>query len=364
MRAFGRIAVFFVISLLPAATAQKTLSELVEEISQERLETHVQALASPRSEPDGWAYAQQYIVDELTSYGYDVLLEPVQSFDGYQSNNIIASLPGTGSSGEVFIVGAHYDTVEYTLGADDNASGVAGLLEIARALRGQKYPSEIQFVAFALEEQGALGSQERASALRRANAKVRGAIALEMIGYTCDSPGCIPSIQLQSIPFCFCVRDRGADLSSGDWIGIVANDNSSSLMNTFTRAADNYVPVLKVATGQVAENGDCFSDTQRSDHGPFWFADYPAIMVTDTAEFRNPNYHQASDTPDTLNYTFMRQVTQAILAATIAHNQGDIAPPSFGCCFFGTSKTENSAWSIAGVLLPLALMLIGMRRMC
>jgi len=215
------------------------------------------------------------------------------------------------------IVLAHYDTESATPGADDNASGVAAMLELARVFQPLVFEKSIQFVGVSLEELKwgvrpqdarvnrtdlliARGSQALA-AYAQANAwDIQGVVNLEGIAFAGDSIA-------QETP-----RGMPVDLPQvGNFIAIVGNDHSKELVEGFVRSIERYHIPLPYLPLVVPGNGQVLPDTRRSDHAPFWDLGYKAIMVTDTANFRTPHYHQASDTLETLNLDFAAQVCRA-----------------------------------------------------
>jgi Zn-dependent M28 family amino/carboxypeptidase len=284
------------------------IDTLVKNVSLSEIERHIRALSVDIGLRDTTATQVEtanYIVDQLMGFGYPVTREPVDS-----SENVIAKLPGQLNPDKTFVIGAHFDTVPGSPGADDNASAVAGMLEIARVLKELQPDFSIEFVGFALEEEGLRGSCQYAQSAAAQNRDLIGMISLEMIAYTSST-----QTPFYNIPSCLSVSEEGRTV--GDFIGAVGNDNSATLLNTFQQATTLYVPALLVLTGLVAENGYCFPNTRRSDHAPFWDEGYQALMITDTADFRNTNYHQPTDTLGTLNLNFARQVTQATLATLL-----------------------------------------------
>ncbi len=295
------------------------IANLVAQVSEAEIQAHIAALEGPRASVASQAAAAAYVTGHFESLGYSVIHDIVGS-----SENVIATLPGQMTPELVFIIGAHFDTVSGSPGADDNASGVAGVLEIARVLAGTPVASSIELIAFGLEELGLMGSTQYAQAATAAGADIIGMLSLEMIAYTCATSGCqFPFIDL---PPCLAVSTPGVDV--GTFIAAVTNGASAGLRNVFVGAANTYVPGLHHEWAQVAGDGSCFPDTRRSDHAPFWDQGYPALMLTDTANFRNPNYHQPTDTLATLDLGFARLVTQAALAAAMMAVGPESATPT------------------------------------
>ena len=203
------------------------------------------------------------------------------------------------------IVAAHFDTVEQSPGADDNASGLAVLLETARLVQTQAFRRPVRFIAFNLEEENLLGSSAYADHLRRKGAEIAGAIVLECVGYARSEP------ESQQRP-----AHVPVDVPSvGDFLAVVGNEASRGLVAAMTSSGSRAVPPLKIIPLVVQGRGEQLPDTRRSDHAPFWDHGYPAIMLTDTANYRNPHYHRPTDTIETLNLTFLSHVTLAVTAA-------------------------------------------------
>lgn len=201
------------------------------------------------------------------------------------------------------LIGAHYDAVPGSPGADDNGTGIAVLLEMARefAAKPLKYP--VKLVAFDLEEMGLVGSEHYAEKLLQKRQELRLMISLEMLGY-CDK-----SRNSQSYPtgLKYFYPDRG------DFIALI--NNFSALWDTIAMSNSIRKKGTPCQWLPVPNRGLPVPDTRRSDHAPFWDRGYRAIMVTDTANMRNPNYHQESDTIDTLDLDFLTGVCRGLIAA-------------------------------------------------
>jgi Zn-dependent M28 family amino/carboxypeptidase len=251
----------------------------------------------------------QYISGEFATFGYQVGHQPFK-FAGNTYQNVIAELKGRTSPEKVLIIGAHYDTVRTTPGADDNASGVAGLLRLAKLLANRPQDKTVRFVAFALEEPPTyrtknMGSYHYAASLKKNDEQVEGMVCLEMIGYFSDHPGS----QHYPIPF---MKLRFPKI--GNYIAMVGNRRSKSFTDriaaAFRKAVDLPLVTLNAPAFVV---GIDFSD-----HWSFGKFGYPAFMVTDTAFYRNPNYHSPADLPDTLDYNRMAKVVEGLVAAVEA----------------------------------------------
>jgi hypothetical protein len=283
-------------SAAPPAQAPD-IGAIVASVEQQSIEEHIDHLSNtigPRSafaQPEALQAAADYVEDELTALGYAVTLDPV-THEGATFPNVVGVHEGTTCPERVFVVGAHYDSVAATPGADDNASGVAGMLEIARALTDTSLPATVWFASFTMEENGLVGGVHMAVEEYGAGTPIVGMYSLEMLGYTTPE---------------------------ANFIAVIGNEASVRLVDAFERAAGSYVPELPYGAGAVPGNGETLPDVRRSDHAPFWDMGYQALMVTDTAGFRNPNYHQPTDTIDTLDMPFATNVTKAMLATTVEY---------------------------------------------
>jgi Zn-dependent M28 family amino/carboxypeptidase len=278
-----------------------------EQVIRDHLKRHVAALAGRIGErnvwrPEAMAAAATYIQERFEDAGYTVNVQPFAS-RGLTVNNIEAVLPGHGAADEIIVVGAHYDTVTDCPGANDNASGVAALLELARVLAGTTLSRSVRFVAFANEEAPFFYGDEMGSNLYAARAQGQGErieamLSLETLGYYTDKPG----TQKYPFPFSWFYPD------SGNFVGFVGNLSSRSLVRKAVAAFRSSTAFP--SEGVAAPSG--IEGIHWSDHWSFWQAGYPAIMVTDTAPFRYPYYHTANDTPAQLDYTGLARVTSGL----------------------------------------------------
>jgi Zn-dependent M28 family amino/carboxypeptidase len=276
----------------------------------DRLRTHVIEIASSPRPPGSTEHdrAARYVREHLRQAGFRVR-DAVYHEGGYVCRNILTEPEPHDDRLPLVIFGAHYDSIPDSPGADDNGSAVAALLEAARLLRPRleaagASAARLQLVAYDLEEYGMIGSYLHSRELRQAGRPLRGMVSLEMLGYTDSRPGS------QNLPPD--LRDRYPDV--GNFIGVVGNDVSLDLMRVVVEALKR-VPGLPVECLAVPGNGEALPPVRLSDHSPFWDHGYPALMVTDTSFFRNPHYHQASDTADTLDYPFLAKVTAGVCEA-------------------------------------------------
>jgi Zn-dependent M28 family amino/carboxypeptidase len=266
--------------------------------------THLAALTrerNPYTTPDQLARAAEYIRGQMQSANLQVREETVP-FDSMHSANILGLKEGADPSSGTFILGAHYDTVEGSPGADDNASAVAALLEIANCLKNTRLEQSLLFAAFTLEEYGFVGSHYFLNHAGNEKDRITGMISLEMVGFCNPEPGSQtypPYVDATKYP------------NTGDFIAVVGNEPSAALTHSIADGMKQAVPSLPVERLVVPGSGEQFPEVTLSDHSPFWQNDIPAVMITDTAFLRNPNYHQPSDTLDTLDKEFIGKIVAA-----------------------------------------------------
>ena len=247
--------------------------------------------------------AKDYITRKMESFG---LAPTFQSYELYGDiyTNVIVDIAGISNSNEVLVIGAHYDSVEGSPGANDNASGVGALIEIARYISENPTYHGVRFIAFANEEPPyfqteEMGSLVYARSLPESSDKVIGMISIETIGYYTNVPNS------QKYP-------KLIDLfypSTGDYIAFIGNLGSRTLVSEsielFRKNSD--VPSEGIASPAFVPG------VSWSDHWSFWMGGYDAIMVTDTAPFRYEHYHKATDTPDKLNYEQYSKVVHGLM---------------------------------------------------
>ena len=277
-------------------TSAAALKKRLEQIVGER---------SPSSSPRRLAWVEDYIEGEFKSFGLEVESDRFV-YSGRQYRNIIAR-PRSAPSAPLVILGAHFDSVPGSPGADDNASGVAVLLEAARILSGLKVRHPVVFCAFNLEELNMIGSTHFAKRLKSHGLRVAAMVSLEMLGYTDSRPGS----QKYPAGLGWFYPERG------DFIGIIGNWRSATLLKSFAGAM-RQIAGLPVETLTVLGNGFLLPQVRLSDHAPFWDLGYSALLLTDTAFMRNPHYHGPSDTIETLNFDFMAKVCEGVVTAVLS----------------------------------------------
>jgi len=279
-----------------------------------RLERDVRRLAvirHPVTAPRALRDAEDFVALELGSAGLRVERQLFAS-NGAEFHNVVATADGTDPARPLVVVGAHFDSAPHTPGADDNASAVAAMLEVARLLHGLRPAATIEFVGYNLEEiqhglGSRLGSRHHARQLRSSGRSVAGALVLEMVGFTGPQRYIPWSVRLvKRIP------------KDGTFVGAVGDGRSRALLDAFRRGADGVIPLVHLA---VPFRGWALPYSRMSDNARYWDQGIPSLMITDTAFLRNPHYHKASDTPETLDFVFMRKVVTAV-ARTVAELAG------------------------------------------
>lgn len=276
-----------------------------KEIVKSNLYKHVEYLSSRIGERNLWKddslnSSLDYIESIFISYGYKVWRQTYLCYGKYVSNLIAEEKE---SKKEIIVIGAHYDTVPGTPGADDNASAIAFLLELARLYQGLEPKSTIIFTAFVNEEppffgSPYMGSMVYARYLREKRLEVKVMISLEMIGYFREE-------EIQSYPL------PGMSLfypKKADYIGVVGNFRSFKYVSLLKKGIRRHSSIK--SRSLVAP--EYFGGINLSDNYSFWHYGYRAVMVTDTSFFRNKNYHQETDTIDTLNFDKMSEVVKGL----------------------------------------------------
>jgi Zn-dependent M28 family amino/carboxypeptidase len=309
-----------------------------EQVSVARLRQLVETLPAPRNRyyaPEAMEETERRLQEEFSETGLPVERRPYKVPEVLRwaiaqrigraapfparGCNLVARLEG--EEREAVVVGAHFDTVSETRGADDNGSGLAAMLELARVLAGMRFRRSVLFVAFDMEELDLIGSSILVPRLTRER-DVRAALIFECLAYHDPSPGAQrlpPELEVLYPEQVERIRRRSM---AADFNLVLYRRNSLWMARSFAEAlthlsgSDSTV-LLRDPTDQpvlgtvLRQRLDFLHHLTRSDHLPFWEAGVPAIMVTDTADFRNPNYHTPKDTPDTLDYGRLAEIVAA-----------------------------------------------------
>lgn len=324
------LASFLVAAVLAASPESR--------VDPDRLMAHVRELPPNRTawatpaEQETLAQTEELVRAKLRELGFDPVEQPlawsnggvarVKTEEGWSFvpdptprtwRNYFVEIPGADLAQEVILVGAHFDTHPGTPGADDNATGVAAALELARVLKNEPMRRTVRIVFFNLEEIGLVGSREHAQWTREridaGDETIVGMMSIEMIGYYSDEP----NSQRSPIPAIPNVFDPP---TVGDFLSVLAVQNSAPFARALAdamRAAEPELPIGHVDF--IPGDGALFRDVRRSDQAPFWDIGVPAVMITDTSEFRNPHYHKATDTWETLDAKRFTLAARAITGA-------------------------------------------------
>ncbi|MFO7566656.1 MAG: M28 family peptidase [Enhygromyxa sp.] len=270
----------------------------------------LQFIAQPR-EPgsDHWQAVQELCSDRFAEYGFEVELHEYGS-----GVNVVGRKLGTTAPEQQVVVAAHYDHIPGCNGADDNGTGTAATLEAARVLSQRDYPRTLIVACWDEEEWGLLGAEAYAGLASTNGAEILFNYNFEMIGYSDDAPGA------QSVPagLDLLFPEQYAQLESwefrGDWIALIVDENGLPHAQGMAAHADALgLRYLVLDVPDDLKNSPLLADLQRSDHAAFWQVDYPAVMITDTSEFRYDQYHCASgeDAIELLDHDFARDVIAA-----------------------------------------------------
>jgi Peptidase family M28 len=292
-----------------AAVDRDQLQGHVEALVQERAEDTLETSPWGDGKPLARGNARDYVRNAFAAAGL-APVEEVTTMDGLETANVFVDIPGVSAPDEIVILGAHYDC--WYLGADDNASGVAVLLEAARILAQSAPPARtIRIIAFDREEEGLIGSHRYTDA--HADERVVAVVNLDAVAYSDSTPGSQKSLPGIPVP------------DTGDFLAVLGSAETRTMatqMATLSREIPDSVYMVGVLTaGDSRYPG--LGDLMRSDHAWFWLTGVPALMLTDTANFRNPHYHYETDLPDTLDYDFLASVARLAIGSIAAF----AAPP-------------------------------------
>ncbi len=297
------------------------IQELVDQVDSNQLLSTLQFLDGPRHWISGIDKVLE-IQDSLVTFFDELGLEStVHTFPkgNYEAKNIVGSMTGFSDNDSIYIVDAHYDSVSNSPGIDDNASGVAGFMEAARILSQYEFHKTIKFIGFDLEETGLEGSIDYVENDILPNEQIKGVFNLEMIGYATDQPNTQEFPDGFNLLFGDAYNEIAANDFRGDFLNNIGHPPSVEIMNSFENYASIYVPELSVISLPAPASWLIVTpDLGRSDHAPFWLDNKPALMLTDGANFRNPNYHESTDVIETINFEFMSNVVKAVIATVAA----------------------------------------------
>ena len=255
----------------------------------------ISILRHSKWDPLGLMTVRSYVKERLSSFG-----EVEENFfkEGSEEGvNYILKFPGEKQNLDPILIGAHYDGPIQSPGADDNASGVAALLELIRHLSENPPKRPTWMVAFDQEEWGLLGSKALSRELKAKGQKLKLMVSLEMLAYTSKK-------QDYPLP---AMRKLYGD--KGDFIALVANTACAVILPGLSKNMGKHIPTKVLP---VPLKGNVLADVRLSDHSPFWNEGYNAMMITDTSFLRNPHYHQPTDTVETLDLKFFSKVVAGL----------------------------------------------------
>ena len=288
----------------------------VDQVDRAAYEADLRTIAAPRSPgTPHWQAIQDLCAERFTALGFEV------ERHAYATGvNVIGVRAGTSKPDERVVVSAHYDSVPNCAGADDNGTGVAGTLEAARVLSREPHDRTLVVACWDEEERGLVGSSAYVARAKAAGDSIILALVFEMIGYRTTAPNSQRSdAQLEAV-----FPDAAAQIAANDRRGdfaLVVNDESatSAVTEMQTVAAKVGLPIVNISLLSPLKRS--IDALRRSDHAPFWDADYPALMITDTADFRNPHYHCLQQMPDVLadiDFEFAAANVKVVVGAAAA----------------------------------------------
>jgi len=281
------------------------------------LETDLQFVAQPRDPgTPHWQAVQELCKARFEQYGLSVNLQQYAT-----GVNVVGIKQGTDKSAEEVVVSAHYDHIPGCAGADDNATGVVALLETARVLANLSFARTLVLACWDEEEKGLIGAKAYAAQAKAAGSQIAAMYSLEMIGFFTTAPN------TQSVPagIDFLFPEQYATIEQAGFVGdflTIIPDTSAAGAGAFVAAHAKEIG-LRTVTLEITEalkKNPLAGDVRRSDHAAFWDQDFPALMLTDTSEFRNPNYHcrnGTADTVDTIDTQFLTNNTRVVVGSAV-----------------------------------------------
>jgi Zn-dependent M28 family amino/carboxypeptidase len=290
---------------------------VVRSVEQDRITTDLTAIAAPRPADNAqWQTVQDLCADRFASLGYTVERHTYAT-----GVNVIGVKTGTTVPAEQVIVSAHYDSVSNCPGADDNGSGVAGVLEAARVLALEPHKRTTVVACWDEEEKGLLGSRAYVTRAKANGDQIVANFVFEMIGYKSSEPSSQMSDELIATIFPDVEAQLAANEYRGDFILMIHDTLSDPAIADFTATAELVgLETIAIRVLDGLKTNQAAGALRRSDHAPFWDVDYPGIQLTDTAEYRNSHYHCTAgpDAVADLDLPFATSVVQATAGAAAA----------------------------------------------
>ena len=311
------------IRLMASDGQPANINKLVALVDSNRTRSNLEKIVGNRNSATGPAHldAVKNIISRALEENTLQIRNQHFRYNDHNGQNIAGYLPGSAGDDTVYLLIAHFDTVNGSPGADDNGSGIAGLIEAMHVLSKFKFRHTIGFVAVDKEENGLIGSREYISSLDKKKSHIMGVLNLDMIGYYSERPNSqlVPAEVASFFPG-ECSK-IAADSNKGNFVLMIANEASRSLSTVFGQSVQRYTPSLKLVTLSANETVlQALPDLAGSDHASFWKKGYKAIHIGDGGPTRNPNYHSKNDTMATINFSFLNNIIKATIAslATLA----------------------------------------------
>lgn len=298
----------------PSDTATDPAAAAMAAVERQRYVDDLTFIAAPR--PPGsthWQEVQDLCATRLESLGYTV-----QKQDYGSGTNVVGVLAGKSLPSEKVLVSAHYDHIKDCPGADDNGSGVAGVLEVARVLAPHGWNRSLVVACWDEEESGLIGAEAFAQAAKAASEAIKIAIVFEMIGFRSSVPGSQQLPNGLDTLFPAQAQQIQANQYRGDFVAVIHDAASSATASALTtRAQQVGLSAIFLPVPESLKKSNVISDLRRSDHAPFWDVDYPAINLGDTAEFRNSHYHckGGDDVVGDLDHDFTTMIIRSAAGA-------------------------------------------------
>lgn len=335
----------YVIKLVADDLQTIDIHSVIAEVDSLRLRSDLESIEGIRHRDQGLEKlleTRDLIQRTFVENGLQVTSQAVP-FGNFTGENVIGTKLGTANDAEIYANISHYDGVRNSPAADDNGSGTVGLLMAARILSQYNFKKSLRFMAYDLEEVGLVGSERYVALGIPAGDNIVGVVNFEMLGYYTERPNTQQFPQGFELLYSDQVAESAADDFRGNFVANIGLVNQGGWSNVFAEAAALYVPDLKTLTLDAPSNyASIAPDLARSDHSPFWKANIPAIMLTNTSEFRTPHYHQPSDTIGTLNFTFMANIVKAAIA--MLAEQAEIQHSSVTTATIDLRTTPTVAW--------------------
>lgn len=316
----GREIGQYTITLVADDLQTVDISHLVNQVDTQHLKNDLQAIYGMRDMHSavGRSHLDQVrtlLKARFLGSGLSLKTQPLLTSDSIKGYNILGDQQGLDNQAHTYVLCAHYDGAPGSPAADDNGSGVAGMLEVLNVLSKYQFSHNIRFIAFDMEENGCIGSRTYVNGILQSREQLAGVINLDMIGFYSDDPGSqiIPEgFDVLFPDACKQIKDGGA---KGNFLVSITNDSSNYLAADFQHNATDYVSALNCITLTTPDNGTLTPTMSSGDHGSFWQAGYKAIFIGDGGETRDIYLDTPKDVLENINYGFLSKNVKAIIAS-------------------------------------------------